>query len=561
MSSVTEISENKDERFSEIEERLYIVRDKIMNWEDRPMIWDWSSEEAEECVEAVYEARRLTESLKSLCFNGDIVENELLWRARDVLHMAMVRLEEEFTHILVQYRLPFESTTISCSSSDTVSFEDDLSVLQSINSNSEECSIDLINPDVIPDLQCIAHLMFDSNYIWECTDAFINSRKDVLYDLILEVENLRIEDMPAMESATFDTKIKRCTRAMRNFVLVYLSSEKWLSDQIFGDLDSISSICFAEASKASMLQLLSFGKAIAYGPHRLETSSRFLDMYELLTDLSPQINALYANEFGFDVRSEWEDFMRMVCNCVKRTFLEIHDFMASNLPTKAVADGQIHHLTRYIMNHINALTKYTKTLDLLLTDPNNASESASCCVSPMALHIRSVMSDLECKLDDISKLYQDDSLRHFFLMNNTHYMALKVQGSKLRTILGKEWIREQYRKSEQQAMDYEGATWSSVLSLLKDEGIQNPGSNSISRTLFKVRLRRFYSVFEESYKREAGWLVGNNDLWKDLQITVAYKVIEYYGTFLGSDSSHLNVENMKYAIEDLENYILEIGCL
>ena len=130
--------------------------------------------------------------------------------------------------------------------------------------------------------------------------------------------------------------------------------------------------------------------------------------------------------------------------------------------------------SRYIMNHINALTKYTKTLDLLLKDPNNASESASCCVSPMAFHIRSVVSELECKLDDISKLYQDDSLRHFFLMNNTRYIALEVQGSKLRTILGEEWIHEQYRKSEQQAMDYEGATWSSVLSLLKDEGIQNP---------------------------------------------------------------------------------------
>ncbi|GFY82939.1 hypothetical protein Acr_02g0011790 [Actinidia rufa] len=176
-------------RLSEIEERLCIVQYKIMNWEeDQYMIWDWSSEEAEE--------------------------------ARDVLHTAMVRLEEEFRQILVQYGQPFESGNISCSSSDAFSFQDDSNedMLQSISSSSEESIIDLVHPAVIPDLQCIANLMFDSNYVWECTDAFISVRKDAFYDCLvtLEVENLRIEDMPAMESATFDTKIKRCTRAMKN---------------------------------------------------------------------------------------------------------------------------------------------------------------------------------------------------------------------------------------------------------------------------------------------------------------------------------------------------------
>ena len=95
----------------------------------------------------------------------------------------------------------------------------------------------------------------------------------------------------------------------------------------------------------------------------------------------------------------------------------------------------------------------------------------------------------------------------------------------------------------------------------KGRGHTKSGSNSISRTLFKVVLRRFYSAFKEIYKREAGWLVGDNDLWKDLQITVAYKVIDYYGTFLETDSSHLSAENIKYAIEDLENYVSDIGCL
>ncbi|PSS35109.1 Exocyst complex component EXO70A1 like [Actinidia chinensis var. chinensis] len=466
-------------RLSEIEEWLCIVQDKIMNWdEDQYMIWDWSSEEAED------------------------VENELLRRARDVLHMAMVRLEEEFRQILVQYGQPFESGNISCSSSDAFSFQDDSNedMLQSISSSSEESIIDLVHPAVIPDHQCIANLMFDSNYVWECTDAFISVRKDALYDclVILEVENLRIEDMPAMESATFDTKIKRCTRAMKNFVRVYLTSEKWLSDQIFGDLDSISSICFAEASKASMLQLLRFGEAVAYGPPLPETMFRFLDI---------------------------------------------------------------------------ALTSYADTLNLLLEDPNSASGSASCCVSPMALLISSLMSDLECKLWDIAKMYKDDySLLYFFLMNNTHYIAKGVNGSELRSIVGDEWISEQNRKLQQVAMCYQRAAWSRVLSSLMCVSYENSGSGSkstlrITRKNLKdpsrplellVRLHMFNHHFREIYKCQTGWFITVSELRQDLLMSVTDKVIPAYRSFLQRYGDHIRAKNVKYTPEDLENYLLDL---
>ncbi|XP_057505965.1 exocyst complex component EXO70E2-like [Actinidia eriantha] len=530
------------------------------------MIWDWSSEEAEEHVEAVNEARSLMENLESLCFNRESVENELLWRARDVLHMAMVRLEEEFRQILVQYGQPFESGDISCGSSDAFSFEDDSSedMLQSISSSSEESIIDLVPPAVIPDLQCIANLMFDSNYVWECTDAIISVRKDALYDclVILEVENLRIEDMPAMESATFDNKIKRCTWAMKNFLRVYLSSEKWLSDQIFGDLDSISSICFAEASKASMLQLLRLGEAVAYGPRPPETMFRFLDMYELLADLSPKIDAWYANETGFDVRTEWEDILRKVRNCVKQTFLELHNSLASHISTNPFAGGGIYHLTSgYIMNHIRALTSYADTLNLLLEDPNSASGSASCCVSPMALHISSLMSDLECKLWYIAKMYKVDySLLYFFLMNHTHYIAKGVIGSDLRSILGDEWICEQSRKLQQVAMCYQSAAWSRVLSSLMCASYENSGSRSKStlRTLVKVRLHMFNHHFREIYKCQTGWFIAHSELRQDLLMSVSDMVIPAYRSFLQRYGDHIRAKNVTYTPEDLENYLLDL---
>ncbi|PHT24462.1 hypothetical protein CQW23_35810 [Capsicum baccatum] len=102
-----------------------------------------------------------------------------------------------------------------------------------------------------------------------------------------------------MEWSSLNSKIRRWIRAMKIFVRIYLVSEKWLSDQIFSELEAVSSVCFAEASKASILQLLNFGEAIAIGPHQPEKLIRILDMYEVLADLIPDIDAMYSDEAAY----------------------------------------------------------------------------------------------------------------------------------------------------------------------------------------------------------------------------------------------------------------------
>lgn len=74
---------------------------------------------------------------------------------------------------------------------------------------------------------------------------------------------------------------------------MYLASEKGLTEQISGELGTVSFVCFAEAS---MLQLLNFGKAKSVGPHEPEKLSRILDTYMVLVDLLPDIDSLYSTE-------------------------------------------------------------------------------------------------------------------------------------------------------------------------------------------------------------------------------------------------------------------------
>ena len=97
-------------------------------------------------------------------------------------------------------------------------------------------------------------------------------------------------------------------------------------------------------------------------------------------------------------------------------------------------------------------------------------------------------------------------------MNNIHYMAQKVKSFELRDTFGDGWIRRHNGKFQQQAMNYERATWSFILSLLKDDGAQSSGPRSNTKNDLKERLRSFYAAFEEVYKSQTGWLINDPQL-------------------------------------------------
>lgn len=591
LSSISTFSEGKGEKMSETEDRLNEIQEKVMSWEaDQSMIWDSGPDEVSEYLNAADEARKLTERLESLSLNRDDEEYELLGRAHDVLQTAMAKLEEEFRYILVQNRQPFEPEHMSFRSSEEDTLDDgsmnsfgDDSVEDSIHRDSlsrasEEFIIDLVHPDVITELRSIANLMINSKYDRECTQAYTSIRKDALDEciFILEMEKLSIEDVLRMEWVTLNSKIKGWIRAMKIFIRVYLASERWLSDQIFGDHERFSLVCFHEASKTSILQLLNFVDAMSIGPHKPEKLFRILDMYEVLADLLPDIDALYLGEARSSITMECHEVLRRLGDCVRATFIEFEHAIASNHSTNPITSGGIHPLTRYVMNYIRTLTDYSETLNLLLKDHDNGdhfsispdvsprkendneSSGFSSRVSPMARHFVSVASILECNLDSKSKLCKEAGLQHIFLMNNIHYMAEKVKGSELRLIFGDEWIRKRNWKFQQHAMNYERATWSSILSLFKDEGIQNPGSNSISKVLLKERFRSFYLAFEEIYKTQTSWVIPDLQLREDLRISTSLKVIQAYRTFVGRHASHISDKHIKYSADDMENYLLDL---
>ncbi|KAM7279628.1 hypothetical protein ACFE04_006762 [Oxalis oulophora] len=528
---------------TQIERRLKHSEKNILNWEIDSSVRDLS-----EYLEVVDETQALFESLRGSSLKGNRKQKELFGLADKILHMAMSSLAREVINIIVQHtQLPEpECISFRCNG-DAVALEnsfvsvDQESVEENSTGNDSEVPIrDLVDPKFIPDLKSIANAMFASDYGIEFCQAFSCVSREALeeYMAILELENLSIEDVMKLDWESLNDNIRKWVRAMKIIVRVYLSSEKQLCEKILGDFGTVSRQCFVEISKPSMLRLFNFGEAVAMGVLKPEKLIRLLDMYEVMTELLPNVDKLFSEDVGFWVRSEYKKLLSSIGDTAKATFVEFRKAIACNESLCPFPKGGIHHLTRYVMNYIKILTEYADTLKLLLEDPNGEKKE-------IGWHLRSITSTLESNLENKAELYKNEPLQHIFMMNNVHYMVHKVMGSELRIIFEDEWIRKNVAKYQQLARNYGRTTWTSVLLLLRDD------LKSI-----KERLRTFAVAFDEVYKLQTGWSVANPELRDDLRIANSLTLIPAYRSFLGHYANNILDVHLKYNVCDLENLLL-----
>lgn len=574
LSSISTVNERKGRGIKELERQLKGAEGKIMRWEENPsMTWDTSPNESFEYLKVVGEIQTLIQSLESFSVNENWKQKEHLQRANAILQVAMSRLEVELVHILVQHKQYFEPEYMSFHSKrvDLVydesfrSVEDepiDEASMSSVPSQSEASIVDLVNPAVLQYLKSIANVMFGSKYHQEFCQVFVTSRRDALaeYFVILKMEKLSIEDVLKLDWHYLNHEIKKWIRAMKIIVRVYLVSEKRLCKHILGDFGSFYQCCFSEISQSFMLHLLNFGEAVAIGTHTPEKLFRLLDMYEVLENLTVDVDFLFFEEVGSFVRGEFHKLLRSFGDTVKSTFLAFRNAVATNPSKSRFPQGGVHHLTKYVMNYIMALTEYGDTLNILLVDESsndpagNKHDTPPLSLCPMAHHFRSITTTLESNLSNKSKLYKDVALQHMFMMNNIHYMVQKIKCSDLGHFFGDCWLRQHAAKYQHYARCYERVTWSSVLSMLKVDSVPNCSSK---RSLEKS-CKEFSTAFGEVYRIQTGWCIPDPLLREDLQISVSQKVVLAYRTYIGKNSSNIADKYIKYTEDDLQSYILDL---
>lgn len=574
----------RSERSGELEESLCILVDAIeaQNSDDSVIVCTDREESFKRYLQNIVEAQVIMEKLGPCQLDEGC--NELFCRLHAALQIAMSKLEEEFLERLLHYGQQSEADRVSFNLSEEEL--DDFSInssgdqllqgrLKNDDRLPEVLPVDSISPETLSGIKDIVRAMFLSKYVTECCQVYISVRKDYLDSQLsfLHIEKLSIEDILKMDSRNFYLVVRKWKYALKMFVQVYLTSEKWLSEILFGDLsESASNLCFFDTGKSSILQLLNFVQAVVIGTPSIENLFRVLDMYEVLSELLPDIKSLFPEECGCGVTTECLEILSSLEGLVKKTLTLFKDKIRNNTSQIPFAGGGIHPLTKYVMNYIQVLSEYSKTLNLILDGRSikdfcvpfeDVSDMHSFPTSTLTHNLLSVTSILESNLESRSTLYQDASLTHFFMMNNIHYMWRKAQNSHLTSLLGKPWLLDHIRKYRQYAHMYERASWGPILSHLKYEGICSGQSTSPSSRVVKERFSHFNNAFEDAYKTQTSWLIADDDLREDLRISIGQMVLPAYRTFHGRYASLLDVVRhkeryLKYSPDDLQRCLLDL---
>lgn len=596
LSNITDLINGEDSKTGE--DRFEAAEKVIFRWEDSNSEasrnshnhWEDSSPETAEYLSAVDEILNLIEdfSIRS--------SNEFVDRAEKAIQLAMSRLEDEFRHILIRSTVPLDAdrlygsirrVSLSFASNDGEIDEDFESFGQEVRdaayaaaagrfherggSLGDDVYVDLIHPDAVLDLKEIADRMVQSGYEKECVQVYSNVRRDALDEclVILGVEKLSIEEVHRIEWKSLDEKMKKWIQAVKIAVRVLLTGERRLCDEIFNGSYEIKEICFNETAKGCVMQLLNFGDAVAIGKKSPEKLFRILDMYDALANVFPDLEAMISDEF---VVGEARGALTGLGDAARATFAEFEKAVQGETSKKPMLNGEIHPLTRYVMNYVRLLVDYSETLNSLLMDGDedfNGSQSDYGdgdnqieTESAIARRLLLLITTLESNLEEKSRLYEDGAMQYIFLMNNILYIVQKVKDSDLRKLLGDQWIRKRRGQIRQHATSYLRASWTKTLSCLKDEGIGGSTSNA-SKVALKERFKNFNANFEEIYRNQTAWKVPDAQLREELRISISEKVIPAYRSFMGRfgnqlESGRSSGKYIKYTPEDLENYLLDL---
>ncbi|WOK96682.1 hypothetical protein Cni_G05389 [Canna indica] len=406
----------------------------------------------------------------------------------------------------------------------------------------------------------------------ECAEAYGVSRRGFVDESVarLGLRPRSADEVQATRWADLDDEIARWVKAAKMAFLILVPSERRLCDRVFASLPPFSDLAFAAACRPAAAGLLSFADAIAAGPREPERIFRLVDMYEALRDLLPELDHLLSEQYSATLRAEVVTAHRALGAAIRGIFLELENLIRRDPAKAAVPGGGLHPITRYVMNYLRAACASRRTLEEVMDedaagatvppDPHHPPSSSS-----LSLQVAWIMDVLQSNLEAKSKIYPETPLSFIFLMNNGQYMTQKAKDSELGALLGEDWIRRQIAMVRRWGNDYQRASWTKVVAVLRMDGIGGAAASSSAAAgkAMRERLRMFNTYVEDIWRVQTGWVVADEQLRTDLRLAVASLVLPAYRNFVGrlrmtGEAGKQAERYLKYSVEDVEARINEL---
>nr|GFA12015.1 exocyst complex component EXO70B1 [Tanacetum cinerariifolium] len=156
-----------------------------------------------------------------------------------------------------------------------------------------------------------------------------------------------------------------------------------------------------------VVKLLNFGEAVVIRQRLSEKLFWILDMYDVVDDVMVDFKMLFGDESGELVCNEVKVVLSRLGEAAIGTFVKFENAMKGENSKMALLGGEIHPLTRYVMNCLKLLVDYSDSLNTLL--PNSKDNYLSKelddidsgdTMSPISCRLLSLITSLEANLKE-----------------------------------------------------------------------------------------------------------------------------------------------------------------
>ncbi|GMQ05469.1 hypothetical protein CsSME_00050484 [Camellia sinensis var. sinensis] len=162
-----------------------------------------------------------------------------------------------------------------------------------------------------------------------------------------------------MQWETLEGEITTWVKVVKHCAAVLFPGERKLCDSVFSENPSIAVYLFSNLARAVVIQLLNFIDAVVQTNRSAEKLFKYLDMYEALRDLIPDINKSCSDELAAEISTSGD----RIGEAAVHIFCDLENSIKGDAAKTPVADGAVHPLTRYVMNYLKYACEYKVTLE------------------------------------------------------------------------------------------------------------------------------------------------------------------------------------------------------
>ncbi|EEF37746.1 exocyst complex component EXO70B1 [Ricinus communis] len=505
---------------------------------------------------------------------SDKTVSACLARAEDFMQQAMFRLGEEFRLLIERGCETFDLMPSYVNNGESTMFDSDeeeemidggedhneIPVAQPLTDY--DVVIDALPSGTINDLHEIAKRMVAGGFGKECSHVYSSCRREFLEESMsrLGVQKLSIEEVQKMVWQDLEDEINKWIKASNVALRILFPSERRLCDRVFFGFSSAADLSFMEVCRVSTVQILNFADAVAIGSRSPERLFKILDLFETLRDLMPEFESNFSDQYSLVLRNDGVLVWKRLGETIRGIFMELENLIRRDPAKAPVPRGGLHPITRYVMNYVRAACRSRETLEQVFEENVNVVVPSKDSSTSLSVQISWIMELLESNLEMKSKIYGDAALCSVFMMNNERYILQKVKDSdELGSLLGDDWIRKHTAKIKQFQMSYQRSSWNKILGLLKVD-VGNAAGRPLS---MKDKIKLFKSQFEDTCKIQSQWIIFDDQLRKELKISLANLLLPAYQNFIKRFQNSPEVgkhadKYINYGVEDIEMHINEL---